>query len=124
MAYTTILDFPSPALSIISASSSQPESSYFYMCRNDSAKGGLAALDIQSALALVRDDEEGETDDSVLRFLEEQINHVWTKMQTEPHSYILNRDEFALFNYYRSRFGDSAIAQNAVARFWNNYHGS
>lgn len=56
--------------------------------------------------------------------LEAAIAELWRRIQAEPDSYVLSPDEFALFNYFLERYRGSSVAQRAVARFWNNYHGS
>ena len=54
-------------------------------------------------------------------FLERSLLKVWKQLQAKPDSYIFTPDEFALFNYYRSWFGDQDIIRNATKRYWDNY---
>ena len=63
-------------------------------------------------------------DPQTTAILETAITELWNRLQAEPNTYVLSRDEFALFNYFLERYRGSTIAQQAVARFWNNYHGS
>ncbi|KXG51662.1 uncharacterized protein PGRI_090550 [Penicillium griseofulvum] len=54
--------------------------------------------------------------------LEAAITELWNRIQAQPDSYVLTRDEFALFNYFlATRYRGSPVAQRAVARFWDNY---
>lgn len=79
---------------------------------------------IRQALDRARNCENGTVDAQTATVLEAAINDLWARLQAEPDTYVLNRDEFALFNYFMERFRGSSVAQRAVARFWNNYHGS
>jgi hypothetical protein len=79
-------------------------------------------LTIQKALDIARNSEEP-IDEIVLEFLEGQLREIWDHIEAEPESYILNKDEFALFNFYRHRAPSSVLAQSAVRRFWDSYSG-
>lgn len=79
---------------------------------------------IRQALERARNCEDGTVDPQTTAVLEAAITELWTRIQADPDSYVLSRDEFALFNYFLERYRGSAVAQRAVARFWNNYHGS
>ena len=80
-------------------------------------------LTVARALEIVRNNEEGQVHPSVTAVLEKAIGDIWRRVQAQPTTYIMSRDEFAVFNYYRNRFKDSQIAQQAVARFWNHFRG-
>jgi hypothetical protein len=75
---------------------------------------------IQRALDIVRNSEDY-VDPSVHNYLERVLQQVWARIQQAPDTYVLNQDEFALFNYYRARFQGSEVARRAVQRFWDNY---
>jgi hypothetical protein len=77
--------------------------------------------DISGALDRARNSDHVDPQTSAV--LETAIGKLWTKIQAEPNSYIMSRDEFALFNYFRLRFRESPVAQTAVERFWNNFQG-
>jgi hypothetical protein len=77
---------------------------------------------IQRALELARNSE-GVVDPTVSSCLERSLRDVWARLEADPDSYVLTKDEFALFNYFRHRFTNSNIAQRAVQRFWDNYQG-
>lgn len=80
-------------------------------------------LTVARALDIVRNNEEGQVHPSVTTVLEKAVADIWRRIQAQPASYVMNRDEFAVFNYYRNRFKDSQVAQQAVARFWNHFKG-
>ncbi|KAF1987966.1 hypothetical protein K402DRAFT_419825 [Aulographum hederae CBS 113979] len=91
------------------------------MMGGNSPAGAGGHWSIQRALDIVRNCE-GYVDPSVYDFLDRAVRDVWARLQAAPDTYILNRDEFALFNYYRDRFPNSDITQRAIRRFWENYH--
>jgi hypothetical protein len=80
-------------------------------------------LTVASALEIVKNSEDGQVHPSVSAILERAIGEVWQRIQAQPTSYVMGRDEFAVFNYYRGRFRDSRVAQQAVARFWDHFRG-
>lgn len=79
---------------------------------------------IRQALERARNCEDGTVDAQTTTVLEAAIAELWHRIQGEPDTYVLSPDEFALFNYFLERYRGSTVAQRAVARFWNNYHGS
>lgn len=83
---------------------------------------GYGYLTIPRALELARNTEGG-VDPNIKSYLEKALIEVWARLQAQPDSYVLSRDEFALFNYYRRRFEGSEVAQRAIQRFWDHYHG-
>ncbi|KAF5847102.1 hypothetical protein GGP41_003378 [Bipolaris sorokiniana] len=72
----------------------------------------------------VAQNSEGGVDQRLAQFLEKRLAEVWAKLNAHPGSYVLPPDEFALLNYYRTRFGDNEIVRNATKRFWDNHKGS
>jgi len=77
-------------------------------------------LYIQKALDVARNDEHGvehQTEDLLIR----AFCYIWLRLEAFPNTYILNKDEFALFNFYRDRIPPSNLGQQAVKRFWDNY---
>ncbi|KLJ07709.1 hypothetical protein EMPG_16820 [Blastomyces silverae] len=74
---------------------------------------------IRVALEEARNSEDGRIDPGMTSILELAIGEVWRKVQAEPDTYILTRDEFALFNYFLDRFR-GPVAQRAVERYWNS----
>jgi hypothetical protein len=77
-------------------------------------------LTIQRALDIARNSE-GAIEPVCRDFLEQNLREIWVRIEAEPDSYILSKDEFALFNYYRYRIKSSSVAQSAIKRFWDNY---
>ena len=65
----------------------------------------------------------GGVDQRLAQYLERKLSEVWGKLNAQPNSYVFPSDEFALFNYYKSRFGDSDIVRNATKRYWDNHQG-
>ncbi|KAF2025466.1 hypothetical protein EK21DRAFT_76413 [Setomelanomma holmii] len=57
----------------------------------------------------VAQNSEGGVDQQVAGFLERKLAVVWAKLNAQPTTYVLPSDEFALLNYYRTRFGDNEI---------------
>lgn len=79
---------------------------------------------IRRALETARTSPDGHIDPEVNAILERAIQEVFQKINAHPDSYILSRDEFALFNYSRNRFPNADVGQRAVERFWNNFRGN
>jgi hypothetical protein len=88
-------------------------SSYLAMSKDPTA--------IRQALERARNCEDGSVDAQTTALLEAAITELWTRIQRDPDTYVLTRDEFALFNYFLERYRGSIVAQQAVARFWNSY---
>ncbi|KAJ5186007.1 hypothetical protein N7491_006122 [Penicillium cf. griseofulvum] len=78
--------------------------------------------EIRQALDHARECEDGPMNAQSATVLEAAITELWNRIQAQPDSYVLTRDEFALFNYFlATRYRGSPVAQRAVARFWDNY---
>jgi hypothetical protein len=82
---------------------------------------GLGTLDYQSAIDIARNSE-GELDPTVSAFLELALTDIWGRISLNPTTYIMTKDEFAVFNFYRARFENNEVAEQAVARYWTNTH--
>ncbi|KAF2840826.1 hypothetical protein M501DRAFT_1014822 [Patellaria atrata CBS 101060] len=89
---------------------------------NGAIVDGYGYLSLQGALDVARNSEGG-VDPNITAFLERAIHDVWGRLSAAPETYILSKDEFALFNFYRQRFSTSPLAQRAVQRFWDSYQG-
>lgn len=88
--------------------------------------GAASPETVRKALEIARDSTDGQLDPKINDILEAAIADVRRKLEAQPDSYVLSRDEFALFNFYRrTKFNDSPLAQKlaqkATERFWNNY---
>ncbi|KAF2223581.1 hypothetical protein BDZ85DRAFT_178192, partial [Elsinoe ampelina] len=81
----------------------------------------LSNLTIQLALEIARNSD-ADVDPTVWRFLEGQVTDLWSRIQTHPGSYVMTKDEFALFNYFIYRFNNSDLTEKAIARFWQHHH--
>ena len=80
-------------------------------------------LTVKRALEIARNGEDRPLDPAVSAVLERAISEIWQRIQAQPNTYILSKDEFAVFNYFRSRFTFSDVARRAVQRFWDNFEG-
>ncbi|PLN80874.1 hypothetical protein BDW42DRAFT_194084 [Aspergillus taichungensis] len=87
----------------------------------DAMPSSTNQIGFRQALEEARDRDDENIPPHIKKVLETAIDELWTRVQSQPDSYVLDRDEFALFNYHRERFRGSPIAQRAVARFWDNY---
>ncbi|KAL8695275.1 MAG: hypothetical protein Q9218_000173 [Villophora microphyllina] len=76
------------------------------------------------ALEIAKNCEDGSVPPAVTAVLEKAIGELWQRIQYQPSTYVMNKEEFIVFNYYRSRFANVPMAQQAVARFWNNFQGN
>lgn len=80
---------------------------------------GVGALTYQRAIDIARNTE-GDLDPNVSTYLEGALIDIWNRINENPDTYVLTRDEFPVFNYYRHRFKDSIVAEQAVDRYWRN----
>jgi hypothetical protein len=78
------------------------------------------ALTLRQALEIVRNSEGNEVDQSVIAFLERAFTEIWARLEDNPDSYLLSRDEFACFNFFQDRHRGSETAQKAIQRYWDN----
>lgn len=82
-------------------------------------RGATTQMTLAKGLEIVK------TQDSVPQaisaWLESELTKLWERIRAHPETYIMTKDEFALFNYYRSRYKENSVAQLAVMRFWNQY---
>ena len=84
---------------------------------------GYGYLSLGQAVRVAQNSETG-VDQHLAQYLERELAIVWSKLNAQPHSYILPSDEFALMNYHRIRFGDNEIVRSATKRFWDNHKGN
>ena len=80
---------------------------------------GVGALTYQRAIDIARNTE-GDLDRTVKAYLDKAIVDIWGRVNQSPDTYVLSRDEFAVFNYYIRRFDGSSVAEKAVERYWRN----
>ena len=84
---------------------------------------GGTPLTLTKALDIAKENQNGQVPPAVSQMLERKIADIWRKIQAQPNTYVMSREEFAVFSYYRSRYDNNRTAQDAVARFWSNYKG-
>jgi hypothetical protein len=77
-------------------------------------------ITVAQALELARDSEQGAQDPAVANVLERAIGEIWRKIQAHPATYVMTRDEFAVFNYFQHRFAGQALAVAARRRYWDH----
>ena len=75
---------------------------------------------VAEALEIARDSEDGAQDPSVRSILETAIADIWAKIEAQPTSYVMNREEFAVFNYFQHRFEGLQLASSARKRYWDS----
>jgi len=87
---------------------------------SDSGGGADAGMSIQRALEIARESD-GVVDPSVTSFLYNSVRALWARLEAAPDSYLMSRDEFALFTYYSQSYTNRSVAESAVRRFWDSY---
>lgn len=80
---------------------------------------GIGVLNYQRAIDIARNTE-GDLDPTVSAYLDGAVQDIWTRISLQPESYIMTKDEFAVFNFYRFRYVDNDVAELAVRRYWDN----
>ncbi|PNH37036.1 hypothetical protein VD0002_g10021 [Verticillium dahliae] len=78
---------------------------------------------VAQALEVARESPDGASDSTISGILEEALEQTWSKITAQPSSYIMSRDEFAVFNYFQHRFVDNRTATEARSRYWDNMTG-
>ncbi|CAG9999516.1 unnamed protein product [Clonostachys byssicola] len=74
---------------------------------------------VSQALEIARESPDGAQDPTISKILESALSHIWTKVQTHPDSYVMSRDEFAVFNFFQHRFAGQKVAVMAKKRYWD-----
>lgn len=87
---------------------------------SNSGVDGIGQLTYQRAIDIARNTE-GDLDPSVTSYLEDAIAEITNRLNSQPDTYVLSKDEFAVFNYYRQRFSGD-VAERAVDRYWRSTH--
>lgn len=75
---------------------------------------------VVQALEIARESPDGASDPTISRILEGALSQIWQKVQAAPASYVMSRDEFAVFNFFQYRFTGDKIAMSARKRYWDN----
>ena len=79
-----------------------------------------AVVNVSQALEIARDSSEGVRDPTVISVLETALSDIWRKIEAHPTSYVMTREEFALFNYFQERFTGNELAVAARKRYWDH----
>lgn len=74
---------------------------------------------VAEALELARDTPEGAADTKVREMLDAEMARIWASIEAEPKTYVMTRDEFAVFNYYGSKYVGNELAAEARGRYWS-----
>ncbi|KAF5657044.1 hypothetical protein FCIRC_13406 [Fusarium circinatum] len=77
---------------------------------------------VAQALEIARESPDGSSDPTISTILEAALKRIWKKVEMQPNSYVMTRDEFAVFNFFQERFIDSDAAVKARKRYWDNTH--
>ncbi|KAF4502726.1 hypothetical protein FAGAP_1029 [Fusarium agapanthi] len=84
-----------------------------------SSKRAVSRQDIVAqSLEIARESPDGASYPSIREILESALEEIWTKVQDQPDSYIMTRDEFAVFNFFQHRFAGDKMAMTARKRYW------
>lgn len=75
---------------------------------------------VAQALEIARESPDGASDPTVSKILENALSQIWGKVQAQPSSYVMTRDEFAVFNFFQHRFIGDKDAVAARKRYWDN----
>ncbi|KAK7943727.1 uncharacterized protein PG986_012840 [Apiospora aurea] len=79
--------------------------------------------EVAQALEIARESPDGAKDPVVSSILENALVQIWNKVQAQPDSYVMSRDEFAVFNFFQYRFIGNKVAIAARKRYWDNTTG-
>jgi hypothetical protein len=85
---------------------------------------GQDGNEVAQALEIARESPEGAKDPTVSNILETALTQIWNKVQTQPDTYVMSRDEFAVFNFFQHRFKGNKVAMAARKRYWDNFDGT
>ena len=78
-------------------------------------------LTVPEAINIVQQHEHGEIDPGVTSFLARIADGIRQRIRAQPSAYVLTKEEFAVFMYYRGVFGDDEVMQQAIGRFWDQF---
>ncbi|KAK6840624.1 hypothetical protein PG995_016378 [Apiospora arundinis] len=79
--------------------------------------------EVAQALEIARESPDGAKDPVVSSILENALIQIWDKVQAQPDTYVMSRDEFAVFNFFQHRFAGNQTAIAARRRYWDNTTG-
>ncbi len=105
---------PDPAVSFLSSISMTGSNS------EGTTQQSNSAIITAQALETARDTPEGAQDPTVIHILESALAAIWRNIEIHPTSYVMTRDEFAVFNYFAGRFTGQPLATAAIKRYWDH----
>ena len=108
-----------PSFSPLEQTTTNPSSMVDNAATGETNVDGVGILTYQRALDLARN-AEGDLDPNVSQYLEKALDDIWANITAQPESYVLSKDEFAVFNFYAQRFEGQPIAQQAIDRYWRH----
>ena len=114
--YTDITVLPINSLAISTLSSMSMGGNHGSTRQQSSS----AVTTVAQALEIARDSAEGARNPTVVHILETAIADIWGKIEAGPDSYVMTRDEFAVFNYFQDRFEGLELASAARRRYWDH----
>ena len=85
-----------------------------------------STVSVIDLLDAVRENPEALYDPQIKFILDEALRDVWSNILREPTSYVMTRDEFAVFNFFQHLHLDeerALIARTARANYWNTIKG-
>jgi hypothetical protein len=77
---------------------------------------------VAQALEIARESPDGSSDPTISKILEAALARIWSKVTENPDSYVMTKDEFAVFNFFQHRFTGNKMAIGARKRYWDNTH--
>lgn len=92
---------------------------------NQRTMGGSSTSEvtIHKALELAKNTDDSRIPATVTAVLEKANTDIWQRIQSNPSSYVMKSDEYAVINYFQGRYKNNRQAQQAIARFWDHYKG-
>jgi hypothetical protein len=79
-----------------------------------------APTTVAQALEVARDSPDGADDPTVSAILEAALAVILRRIRARPTSYVMTREEFAVFNYFQYRFQGDGWAIAARKRYWDH----
>ncbi|KAI0108217.1 hypothetical protein F4814DRAFT_451498 [Daldinia grandis] len=108
-------------------SSPQPsDSEYDFEVDSDFGLTETDAHKVMTVLNIARDCTHAFTNSKIAAILKEALHRVWLKLLEIP-SYVMTRNEFAVFNFFQDIYIDAAIAAMATdarAVYWDQTRGN
>ncbi|KAK4071455.1 uncharacterized protein Triagg1_6116 [Trichoderma aggressivum f. europaeum] len=111
-----------PDVSLGYASMSNRHSHHHHASKAAAAQQHQAQQDaaVAQALEIARESPDGASDPTVSKILELALSQIWGRVQAQPDSYVMTRDEFAVFNFFQHRFQGDKTAVKARKRYWDH----